>query len=77
MNAVAAEQAALRPRVHYVDTVPVFTPDGSGAYTDTIVRSDGTPVRARLGDGVHLTHEGADVLAHVLYAAVAAEWNLL
>ena len=74
MNATAAAQAALRPRVTYVDVGAVLTPDGS--YSDVLLQPDGTTIRVRSGDGVHVTAAGGDVLAATLLAAFAEEWNL-
>ena len=75
MNDAAKAEASKRPDVHFVDLHPIFdAPDGS--YTDEINRSDGTPITARARDGVHLSEDGADVLAPVLVQLIAAEWGL-
>lgn len=75
MNEVAREQAALRPRVVFVDLAAVLTPDG--AYRDDHIAPDGTVTRVRERDGVHLTARGGDVVAPALYGAIATEWNLV
>lgn len=74
MNSIAQGQAAMRPRVRYVDAGAVLSP--SGTYTDVVTMPDGSQVRARERDGVHLTHAGADLLAPSIHAAYAADWNL-
>jgi len=75
MNDAARAEAATRTDVHFVDLHPIFdAPDGS--YTDDINRADGTPITARARDGVHLSEDGADVLAPVLVQLIAAEWGL-
>ncbi len=75
MNDAARTEAAKRTDVHFVDLHPIFdAPDGS--YTDEINRADGTPITARARDGVHLSEDGADVLAPVLVRLIAAEWGL-
>jgi len=75
MNDAAKAEAAKRPDVHFVDLHPIFdAPDGS--YTDDITRPDGTPITARARDGVHLSEDGADVLAPVIVQLIAAEWGL-
>ena len=74
MNAIAREQADLRPRVAYLDVGAVLTP--TGAYSDVVVNPDGSTTRVREADGVHLSVAGGDVLAPWLYAAFAEEWNL-
>lgn len=74
MNAIAIEQAALRPRVEYLDVGAVLTP--AGAYTDVIVNPDGSTTRVREGDGVHLSVAGGDVLAPWLLGAIATDWHL-
>jgi lysophospholipase L1-like esterase len=68
-------EAAKRPDVHWVDLHPIFdAPDGG--YADEVNRSDGTPVTARARDGVHLSEDGADLLAPVLAPLIATEWGL-
>jgi len=74
INAVAQEQAALRPRVVYVDTIPVLSP--GGAYSEVITTPDGRLVDTRTADGVHLSEAGADLLAPTLLGAIAVDWNL-
>ncbi|MGH8775476.1 MAG: SGNH/GDSL hydrolase family protein [Jiangellaceae bacterium] len=75
MNAVAREQADLRPTVQFVDLMPIFSPDG--AFSETVGTPDGQVVDTRAPDGVHLSHPGADLLAPALFAAVATEWHLV
>jgi hypothetical protein len=75
MNAIALQQADLRPTVHFVDLIPIFTP--GGVYRDDVTFPDGNVIDARAADGVHLTHGGADVLAPTLHAVIAAEWHLV
>jgi hypothetical protein len=75
MNRAAVEQADLRPRVAFVDTVPLFAgPDGG--FSDTVTTPSGATIDARLEDGVHLTHAACDVLAAVLHSVIATEWHL-
>jgi uncharacterized protein len=74
MNAVAREQAALRPRVTFLDVGSILTPDG--AYRDTYLHPDGAVTRVREPDGVHLSIPGGEVLAPALLSAIATEWNL-
>jgi hypothetical protein len=74
MNDVAREQARLRPRVVFVDTIPVLSP--GGAYSEVITTPDGRVVDTRAADGVHLSQDGADLLAPTLLAAIATDWNL-
>lgn len=74
MNAIAREQAALRPRVEFLDIGSVLTP--SGAYSDTFTFADGTTIRVRERDGVHYSVGGGDVLAPTVLSSFAAEWHL-
>jgi hypothetical protein len=67
MNEVAMEQAQLRPRVVFVDTIPVLSP--GGVYSEVITTPDGRSVDTRAADGVHLSQAGADVLAPTLLAS--------
>jgi hypothetical protein len=74
MNAIAREQADLRPRVEFLDVGTVLTP--TGVYSDVLVNPDGSTTRVREPDGVHLSVSGGDVLAPWLLSAIATEWNL-
>jgi hypothetical protein len=74
-NAAARDQAALRPDVHYVDLVRQFG-GVDGSYSDTVTLPDGTIVNARDRDGVHLSHEGASLLAPTVWQTFAPEWHL-
>jgi hypothetical protein len=74
-NAAARDQAATRSDVHYVDLVSQFG-GFAGSYSDTVTLSDGTIVNARDRDGVHLSHDGANLLAPVLWQTFAPEWHL-
>ena len=75
INEAVRSQAALRPDVHFVDLRPIFdAPDGT--YTDEVARPDGSTVNARSRDGVHLTKDGADLLAPVLVDLIAIPWHL-
>jgi len=60
-QAVEAE-AASRPWIVTVDAGASLA-DASGAFADTLPDPAGTPVDVRLGDGIHLTEDGADRLA--------------
>jgi hypothetical protein len=75
MSEVAREQASIRPRVRYIDLVSLLTPGGQ--YRDDFVFPDGSSVRVRERDGVHLSTSGGDIVAPVLLEAIATEWNLV
>jgi len=75
MNAIAREQAALRPRVVYLDLYAVLSPDG--VFHEYLPAPDGTPIRVREGDGVHVSIPGGELVAPSLLAAIATEWNLV
>jgi hypothetical protein len=74
-NAAARDQAALRTDVHYVDLVHQFG-GVDGAYSDTVTLPDGSIVNARDRDGVHLSHDGANILAPSVLQTFASEWHL-
>lgn len=65
LNAIDKAEAAKHPRVIYVDPNVVLAP--GGAFSLDLPGPDGTPVRVRAEDGVHLTSAGGELLAqHVL-----------
>ncbi len=74
-NAAARDAAATRTDVHFVDLVPLFGVAGGG-YTDTLTKPDGSVVVVRESDGVHLSHDGANLLAPTLWQSFAPEWHL-
>jgi len=75
MNAAARAEAAKRPAIVYVPLGPSLKgPDGG--YTDTITTPGGSTITARASDGVHLTSEGAAVVAPLILDAFATEWHL-
>jgi hypothetical protein len=75
MNAIAREQAALRPRVVYLDLYSLITPDG--VFHEYLARADGSQVLVRASDGVHLSIPGGELVAPALLAAIATDWNLV
>lgn len=75
MNRIAAAQAALRPRLVYLDIGTVLTP--SGTFQQQLTLPNGATLRAREGDGVHVSIAGGEYLAPTLLGAVAEDWNLL
>jgi hypothetical protein len=75
MNAIAREQAALRPRVIYLDIGAVLTPDGQ--FHEYLTGPDGAPLRVREGDGVHVSIPGGEFVAPTLLGAIATDWNLV
>ena len=64
MNHAAANEAAKRPNVEYVDLSETLTPDG--VYLQTI-----GDVTARLDDGAHITIDGAELVAEDIFEAFA------
>jgi uncharacterized protein len=75
VNAAAQAEAAKRPHVVYVPLGPLVAgPDGG--YADDLTLADGSTIRARREDGVHLTNEGAALVVPAILDAFAKEWNL-
>jgi hypothetical protein len=71
----AAQAAARRGHVYYVDTVSVLgTP--SGGYTDFLPNPDGTVVQIRTADGTHFTRAGGDRIAAAVLAAMRRAFDL-
>lgn len=60
INAIAREAMAAAPRATYVDTWSVLAPEGR--FTDTLTIG-GRRTRVRADDGIHLTVQGARLLA--------------
>jgi hypothetical protein len=71
----AAQAAARRGHVYYVDTVSVLgTP--AGGYTDFLSNPDGTVVQVRTADGTHFTRAGGDRIAAAILAAMRQAFDL-
>jgi hypothetical protein len=75
LNQVMQEEAAKRaPHVTYFDAYKLFS-DEDGEYSDRLDTPDGN-VRVRIGDGVHLTPAGAQLLATPIAALLDAHWHI-
>lgn len=75
VNQAFSAEAADRPWVTYVDPAPVLGgPDG--AFVETLPGDDGAPVTVRREDGIHLTPEGAELLAAHVLGVVARQVDL-
>jgi hypothetical protein len=72
INGVYEDEARDRPWVQVVDTAPLFgTADGS--YADTLPGVGGAVTDLRQGDGIHLSRDGADLLADHVLGLIAGE----
>jgi hypothetical protein len=75
VNQSAQAQIANRPWVHYVDTWALFS-EANGDYVTTVIGADGQAITARQSDGLHLSREGATLLAATAYAQIRRDWQL-
>jgi hypothetical protein len=75
VNAVAQAVVARHPHATYIDAYQLFA-SPEGAYTATLAGPNGTNVRVRTADGVHLTPEGGDLLGVAVYGPLDAECRL-
>jgi lysophospholipase L1-like esterase len=75
VNQSALAQIISRPWVHYVDTWALFS-DANGNFATTVIGADGQPITARQSDGLHLSREGATLLAASAYAQIRRDWGL-
>lgn len=72
INDVYEREAEDRPWVQVVDTAPLFgTADGS--YADALPGVGGAVADLRQGDGIHLSRDGADLLADHVIDLIAGE----
>lgn len=69
------EAAKFAPNVVFVDTYKLFSVE-SGEYSRVILDENGEEITARIGDGVHLSADGAAYLGRTLFALVDAQWKL-
>jgi hypothetical protein len=69
VNRIFREEAAKRPWVTFVDVFPVLA-DASGGYSAALPGPDGTLVRMRADDGVHLTPAAGELLARAVFEAL-------
>lgn len=75
INAALAAEAELRPWVHVVDIVSMFT-GPSGGYDQFIDAPDGSATRkARASDGVHITRQASNWVAEEVWAMISARWR--
>ncbi|MBI2704851.1 MAG: DUF459 domain-containing protein [Actinobacteria bacterium] len=68
-------EAQTRPWVAYLDSFPFFT-DSSLNYSLSLPAADGKVQKLRANDNIHLSREGADRLAWVLYQRLTKEIDL-
>jgi hypothetical protein len=72
INGIYRDAASTRPWVDLVETAPLFG-DGQGHYADRLPGPAGELRDLRQDDGIHLSREGADLLAADLVARIADE----
>ncbi len=63
---IIAEQAVGRPWVHYIDTRPLLS-DADGAFALYLPDVNGNMVQVRKTDGIHLTWDGSNWVAGLIY----------
>ena len=71
-NDAARRNAAARLDVHYADLLGFF----GLAYSDTYTQPNGSVTTVRDTDGVHLTHDGANLVAPLLWQPIIPEYHL-
>lgn len=75
VNAIMAEEAALRDWVTFVDIVPLLLgPEGD--YQQYIAGPDGEPVKAREGDGVHVTAPASQWISAIVWGLIRDDWAI-
>ncbi len=75
VNAILAEEAALRDWVTFVDIVPLLLgPEGD--YQQYVVGPDGEPHKAREGDGVHVTARASQWISTIIWDLIQADWTI-
>ena len=70
MNTIYESEMAIRPNARYISTWDELTVNGK--YSDKIM-VDGSRMRVRAGDGVHVSPTGAHVLADFIQPFIAEE----
>jgi hypothetical protein len=67
-------EIATRPWAHYVDTLPVLSPDGT--YAVFLADADSKEIRVRADDGIHPAPDGGRLIVDAFLPAVEAERGL-
>jgi hypothetical protein len=76
VNDAARAQLATHPGwAAYVDTTRLLT-QPSGGYTEYLTHADGSTVRIRASDGVHLESPGGDLVAAAVVDVLARKFDL-
>jgi hypothetical protein len=75
MNSAAARLSRKHSTVRFLDLAPMFA-GADGGYAIFAVGPDGTRTRVRQDDGVHLTAEGTEWVADLVYGAILADFGL-
>jgi hypothetical protein len=75
VNAVAQDVIAKHKNAVYVDAHKLFS-DTDGKYAQNLPDENGKLVTMRAGDGVHLTVDGGDFLAHAVFKPLDAQCRI-
>jgi hypothetical protein len=75
LNGVYADVVSRHPNAVYIDTW-TYLSDDAGNYTDSLPGPDGAPVVLRNEDGIHLNVAGGTLVARVVLAHLAADYEL-
>jgi hypothetical protein len=74
LNAAVRKAADGYPLVTFVDIWADFSPDGR--YSDFLPDASGREVKVRARDGIHLSKEGAEMVAAKIRALIRKEWAI-
>jgi len=69
INTIFQKVAQSRPQVEYLETQTVFSKT-PGEFSPYIIQATGMPLPVRSGDGTHLNHKGAKLLADIIMKKV-------
>ena len=76
VDATARAEVAKRPRsATFIDTASLLSPP-DGGYAEYLTRPDGSTVKVRAGDGIHLDPAGGDIVARAVIAALSEKFDL-
>lgn len=75
MNDIYSAAASTRPGVTFIDVFERFA-GLDGGYTALLPDAAGRLIRARDPDGIHFTPAGAEMVADLVLATIADDWQL-
>lgn len=75
VNEIIAQEAEQRPWVTFIDIVPLLL-NSDGHYDQHLTGPDGNIIKAREGDGVHVTLPASRWISEIVWNQILSDWHI-